>query len=327
MRIAMFGTKPYDRVHFEKANLAEKHDLIFLEPRLGAETAKLAEGAEAVCVFVNDELRADTIDQLATLGVRLIALRCAGFNNVDLAAAKRRGIIVVRVPAYSPHAVAEHALALILTLNRKTHKAYNRVREGNFALDGLVGFDLCGRTVGVVGTGRIGAIVAKILAGFGCKILAYDVRRNPDVEAEGAWYVALERLLAESDIVSLHCPLMPQTRHMIDAAALERMKRGVMLINTSRGALIDTPAVLEALKSGRIGWLGLDVYEEEEAVFFEDMSQRVLLDDVLARLLTFPNVLVTGHQAFLTEEALTNIAETTLSNITQGENCPNRATP
>ena len=330
MRIAMFGTKPYDRVHFEKANLAAKHDLVFLEPRLGAATAKLAEGAEAVCVFVNDEARADTIDALAAFGVRLIALRCAGFNNVDLEAAKRRGIAVVRVPAYSPHAVAEHALALILALNRKTHKAYNRVREGNFALDGLIGFDLFGKTVGVVGTGRIGAIVARILAGFGCKILAYDVRRDPDVEAGGAWYVPLERLLGESDIVSLHCPLSPATRHMIDAAALGRMKPRVMLINTSRGALIDTPAVLEALKSGRIGWLGLDVYEEEEGVFFEDLSQHVLQDDVLARLLTFPNVLITGHQAFLTEEALTNIAETTLDNVARcqrGEPCSNRVEP
>jgi D-lactate dehydrogenase len=327
MRIAFFGTKSYDRAGFDAANARYGHRLHYLEPRLGPETAPLAAGFDGVCAFVNDHITAAVIDALAAGGTKLIALRCAGFNNVDLAAAKARGLTVCRVPAYSPHAVAEHTLALILTLNRKTHKAYNRVREGNFALDGLTGFDLFGKTAGVVGTGQIGGLVCRILAGFGCKVLAFDPKPSPDAVAAGAGYVPLDRLLTDSDVISLHCPLTPQTRHLIDAAALARMKPGVMLVNTGRGALIDTPAVVAALKAGKLGHLGLDVYEEEDGVFFEDQSERGLRDDQLARLLSFPNVLVTGHQAFLTREALAAIADTTLANVTRferGEPCGNR---
>jgi len=272
-----------------------------------------------VCVFVNDQLGAPVLAELARQGTRVIALRCAGFNNVDLAAARDLGITVVRVPAYSPYAVAEHTVGLMLTLNRKIHRAYARVREGNFALQGLLGFDLHGRTVGVVGTGQIGAIVARIMRGFGCEVLAYDPYRSPECEALGARYVELPELFRSSDIITLHCPLTPQTYHLINAEALEQMKDGVMLINTGRGALVDTQAVTEALKSGKIGYLGLDVYEEEAALFFEDRSDRVIQDDVFTRLLTFPNVIITGHQAFFTGEALTNIAETTLSNVTAFE--------
>jgi D-lactate dehydrogenase len=252
---------------------------------------------------------------LAQEGVRLVALRCAGFNNVDLEAAAAQGLTVVRVPAYSPHAVAEHTIALVLALNRRIHRAYARVREGNFALDGLMGFDLYGRTAGVVGTGRIGAVVAHLLRGFGCRVLAQDVSRNPQCEADGVDYVPLTQLLAEADLVTLHCPLMPDTYHLIDAKAFAIMKPGVMVINTSRGALLDAAAAIDALKSGRLGALGLDVYEEEADMFFEDLSGRVLQDDVFARLLTFPNVLITGHQAFFTADALTAIAETTFENI------------
>lgn len=327
MRIALFGTKSYDREGFDAANARHGHELRYLEPRLGPDTVRLAAGFAGVCVFVNDRLGADVLATLAEAGTKLVALRCAGFNNVDLTAAKELGITVCRVPAYSPHAVAEHALAMILTLNRKTHKAYNRVREGNFSLDGLTGFDLFGKTAGVVGTGKIGATVCRILAGFGCRVLAFDPYPNPEAAAAGAAYVPLDTLLAESDVVTLHCPLTPQTRHLIGEAALAKMKPGAMLVNTGRGALIDTPAVIRALKAGRIGHLGLDVYEEEDGVFFEDQSLRGLRDDVLARLLTFPNVLVTGHQAFLTREALAAIAETTLANVTRferGEPCANR---
>ncbi len=327
MKIAFFGTKNYDRSPFEQANLAHGHMIHYFEPRLGAETAKLAEGFDAVCVFVNDHLEAAVVEQLARSGVRVVALRCAGFNNVDLHAAQRLGVAVVRVPAYSPHAVAEHAVALMLALNRKIHKAYNRVREGNFALDGLTGFDMHGRTVGVVGTGKIGAIVARILHGFGCKLLVHDVVENPDCTELGAFPVPLHDLLRRSDIVTLHCPLTPQTRHLVSAETLAIMKPGVMLINTGRGALIDTRAVIDALKSGILGWLGIDVYEEEDGVFFEDVSATGIRDDVLARLTTFPNVLVTGHQAFLTAEALDNIARTTLDNLAcveRGEPCANR---
>lgn len=329
MRVVVFGTKAYDREYFDAANAAHRHDLVYFEPRLGPETTKLADGFPAVCVFVNDTLGAEVLTTLAKQGTKLIALRCAGFNNVDLPTAKTCGMTLARVPAYSPYAVAEHTLALILTLNRKTHKAYNRVREGNFSLDDLTGFDLHGKTAGVVGTGKIGALVCKILSGFGCRVLAHDVYENPDVKAVGGEFVSLDRLFAESDIVSLHCPLTPQTRHLIDDAALAKMKTGVMIVNTGRGALIDTPATIRALKAGRIGYLAMDVYEEEGGVFFEDQSARGLRDDVLARLLTFPNVLVTGHQAFLTAEALHNIADTTLANITRferGEPCANRIT-
>ncbi|MFN3649421.1 MAG: 2-hydroxyacid dehydrogenase [Armatimonadota bacterium] len=319
MRIAVFSPKPYDREFLSAANAPHGHQLTFLEPRLTRETAPLAQGFPAVCVFVNDCVDAGVLEVLAAGGTRLIALRCAGFNNVDLAAARRLGVTVARVPAYSPYSVAEHTVGLVLTLNRKLHRAYNRVREGNFALDGLLGFDLHGRTVGVVGTGKIGAVAARLFAGFGCRVLAYDLYPSAECRELGVEYVSMERLLEESDLVTLHCPLTPETHHLIDAEALRRMKRGVMLINTSRGALIDTPAVIEALKSGQIGYLGLDVYEEEADLFFEDLSQQPIQDDVFSRLLTFPNVVITGHQAFFTREALQNIAATTLENVTAFE--------
>lgn len=326
MRIAVFSTKPYDVTFLEQANRAHQHELVFFEARLGPRTTALADGCDAVCVFVNDGVDAEVLASLARAGVRLIALRCAGFNNVDLDAAAEHGLTVVRVPAYSPHAVAEHTLALVLALNRHIHRAYARVREGNFALDGLMGFDLHDRTAGVIGTGRIGALVAHLLRGFGCRVLAHDVTPNPDCVRDGVEYASLERLLQESDVVTLHCPLMPDTYHLIDEAALARMKPGVMLINTSRGALLDAGAAIHALKSGQLGALGLDVYEEEADMFFEDLSNRVLKDDVFARLLTFPNVLITGHQAFFTAEALTAIAETTLDSVSafaRGDHLPN----
>ncbi|TAE67372.1 MAG: 2-hydroxyacid dehydrogenase [Oscillatoriales cyanobacterium] len=326
MKVAVFSTKSYDRTFLTAAN-ADKHELVFFEPRLNLETSVLAAGFPAVCAFVNDSLDAKTLETIAQNGVRLLALRSAGFNHVDLAAARDLGLTLVRVPAYSPYAVAEHAVAMILSLNRKIHRAYNRVREGNFALDGLLGFDLYGKTVGIVGTGKIGALTAKILHGFGCRLLGYDVSPNPDCLALGMEYVALAQLFANSDIVSLHCPLIPETYHLIGAEAIGQMKPGMMLINTSRGQLIDTKAVTKGLKSGRIGYLGLDVYEQETDLFFEDLSNQVIQDDVFQRLLTFPNVLITGHQAFFTEEALQNIAETTIGNITdfeQGRTCPNQ---
>jgi D-lactate dehydrogenase len=318
MKVAVFSTKAYDREFLDRAN-AGRHELRFLEPRLDTQTAPLAAGFAAVCVFVNDHLDAGVVEALVKSGTRLIALRCAGYNNVDLAAARAHGIAVTRVPAYSPYAVAEHTLGLILALNRKLHRAYNRVREGNFALDGLLGFDLRGRTVGVIGTGKIGTVVAEILSGFRCRVVAFDPVPNEKCRVLGVHYVNFDELLSSSDIVTLHCPLTAENRHMINAAAVARMKPGVMLINTSRGALIDTPAVIEALKSGRIGYLGLDVYEEEEQIFFEDRSGLIIGDDVFSRLLTFPNVIITGHQAFFTHEALENIAATTIDNITKFE--------
>jgi D-lactate dehydrogenase len=318
MKVAVFSTKRYDREFLNRRNNG-RHALEFFDVRLSLETARLAQGAGAVCAFVNDDLGAGVIAQLKAAGVRLIALRSAGFNHVDLDAAAAAGIVVARVPAYSPHAVAEHTLALILTLNRKTHRAYNRVREGNFALDGLMGFDLHGKTVGVVGTGLIGSVLVRILTGFGCRVIAHDPVRNPDCEALGVGYLPMDELLAVSDIVSLQCPLTPQTFHLIDDAAIGRMKPGAMLINTSRGAVIDTPAVIRGLKSGQLGSLGLDVYEEEADLFFEDLSTSFIPDDVFARLLTFPNVLITGHQAFFTEEALTAIADVTMGNIDEFE--------
>jgi len=316
MEIAFFSTKPYDRRFFDEANQQAGHALTFYEPRLTAETVSLAKGFGGVCVFVNDPLDAAVLEQLASLGVGLIALRCAGYNNVDLAAAERLGLTVVRVPAYSPYAVAEHTIALVLSLNRKVHRAYNRVREGNFAIDGLLGFDLHGKTIGLVGTGRIGQIMAKICQGFGCNVLAYDVSPSRECEQMGVRYVGFDELVKTSDILSLHCPLTPQTHHLISADVVAKMKAGVMLVNTSRGGLIDAQAVIGGLKSGRIGSVALDVYEEEGDVFFEDLSGEVLQDDVLARLLTFPNVLITSHQAFFTQEAMREIARVTLANVT-----------
>ncbi|MFQ3587889.1 MAG: 2-hydroxyacid dehydrogenase [Fimbriimonadaceae bacterium] len=317
MRVAVFSTKSYDKAFLERSNSASgsRHQFVFLEPRLTIDTAPLARSCEAVCCFVNDSMTAEVLEVLHAGGTRFIALRSAGFNHVDLASAERLGIEVARVPAYSPYAVAEHAVALILSLNRRVHRAYNRVRDGNFALDGLLGFDLHGKTVGVVGTGKIGRIFAQIMHGFGCRILAVDPYPHAEVEAFGT-YVPMDELLAESDIVALHLPLSPETWHLIDAEAISKMKHGVMLVNTSRGALVDTKAVIDGLKTGKIGYLAIDVYEEEEDLFFEDLSGRIIDDDVFMRLLTFPNVLVTGHQAFFTEEALTNIADTTVQNLT-----------
>lgn len=316
MRVAVFSAKPYDRQFLDAANRAAGHALTYFDAHLSPETSALASGAEAVCAFVNDRVDAAVLAALREQGTRLVALRAAGFNNVDLVAARHARITVARVPAYSPHAVAEHTLALILALNRKIHRAYNRVREGNFALDGLLGFDLHGKTAGVVGTGKIGEVVAGLLAAFGCTVLAHDPRPNPACLGLGARYVTLPELLGAADIVTLHCPLTPATHHLIGAGALATLKRGMMLINTSRGAVIDTHAAIRGLKDGTIGSLGLDVYEEEADLFFEDLSNRVIGDDVFARLLTFPNVIVTGHQAFFTAEAMTRIAETTIANIT-----------
>lgn len=316
MRLAVFDTHRYDRDALEKANARFGHAMTFFEPRLTLQTARLADGFPAVCSFVNDRVDAATLAALQVGGVRLVATRSAGYNHVDLEAARRLDIRVTRVPEYSPHAVAEHAVTLVLSLNRHIHRAFARVRDWNFSLDGLVGFDLAGKTVGVVGTGRIGRVAARIFHGFGCQVLCYDVQPDPAFERElGVRYVPLEEVFSSSDVISLHVPLTPGTHHMVDAAALARMRKGVLLINTGRGALIDSRALLEALKAGRIGGAGLDVYEEEEGVFFQDLSGQVLQDDVLARLLTFPNVLVTSHQAFLTHEALANIAETTLSSV------------
>ncbi len=316
MRVAVFDTHRYDRDALEAANARFGHTLAFFEPRLTLQTAPLAKGFPAVCSFVNDKVDAATLEVLHAGGVRLVAARSAGYNHVDLEAARRLDIRVTRVPEYSPHAVAEHAVALVLSLNRHIPRASARVRDWNFSLDGLVGFDLAGKTVGVVGTGRIGRVAARIFKGFGCDVCCFDVAPDAAFERElGVRYVSLDALLSASDVITLHVPLTPDTRHLVDAAALARMKRGGVLINTGRGALIDSRALVAALKSGHIGGAGLDVYEEEEGVFFQDLSEQVLQDDVLARLLTFPNVLVTSHQAFLTHEALANIADTTLRSI------------
>ncbi len=315
MIVAAFSTKPYDREYLEQAAAGTGIVWRWFESRLDATTAPLAEGADAVNCFVNDDLSAPVLERLHTLGIRLVTLRCAGFNQVDLQAADRLSLPVVRVPEYSPHAVAEHAVGLMLMLDRRLHKAYNRVREGNFSLDGLLGFDLHGRTVGVVGTGRIGRRFAEIMLGFGCRVLAHDPTPEPGLAERGVSFVSLPELLRASDIISLHCPLTPTTRHLIDASSIALTKPGVMLINTSRGSLVDTPAVIKALKSGHIGHLGLDVYEEEGDLFFEDKSNSIIGDDVFTRLLTFPNVVVTAHQAFFTRNALEAIAAQTVRNL------------
>lgn len=320
MRVAIFGTKPYDRSFLEAANVRFGHTLTFLEPRLDETSVALAEGHDAVCVFVNDRLSAAVLERLTALGIRTVALRCAGYNNVDLRAAARLGIAVVRVPAYSPHAVAEFTIGLMLALDRKIHRAWARVRENNFALEGLIGRNLHGRSVGVVGTGAIGRLVALSLArGFGCDVMASDPFPDAALEAEGIRYVNPRTLLAQSEVVTLHCPLTPQTRHLIDAAAIARARPGLLIVNTSRGALIDTQALIEGLKSRKLSGVALDVYEQEADLFFEDLSNEIVQDDVFQRLLTFPNVLVTGHQAFLTEEALAAIAETTLESLADAQ--------
>lgn len=322
MKIAFFSSQPYDKQFFKAHNEAYGFSLQFFDAALSSQTVGLAKDFDAVCVFVNDKVDAGIVAQLKEQGIKFIALRCAGFNNVDLQAAKEAGIHVCRVPAYSPEAVAEHAVALILTLNRKTHKAYNRVREQNFALNGLMGFDLHGKTVGVVGTGKIGQAFCRIMVGFGCRVLAFDIIANRDMEAIGVEYVPLIDLFRQSDIVSLHTPLNDQTRHLINKETLQFLKEGMMLINTSRGALVDTGAIISALKAGRIGSLAIDVYEQEEQLFFRDLSGDIIEDDTIQRLMSFPNVLVTAHQAFFTKEAMDQIAETTLhhlSGLSEGE--------
>jgi|TARA_R110000868_G_scaffold67056_6_gene199347 D-lactate dehydrogenase len=329
MKVAVFSTKPYDRDFLVTANRegGDRHELLFLEPRLSFETAPLAGDAKAVCAFVNDTLDRSVLERLSHHGVGIVALRSAGFNHVDLVAAHDLGIVIARVPAYSPEAVAEHTVALMLSLNRKIHRAHARVREGNFALDGLLGFNLAGRSVGIIGIGKIGICVARIMRGFGCNLLGFD----PDPVAEftelGGSYVELDDLLARSDVVTLHCPLTPQTHHLIDTAQIDMMKPGVMVINTGRGALVQTRALIRGLKAGKIGHVGLDVYEEESDLFFENLSDQIIQDDVFARLLTFPNVLITGHQAFFTQEALTSIAETTIDNLSQFESTGRAAHP
>ena len=327
MKVTLFSSKPYDEAFLKRLNPSFGHEWVFIENRLNPQTAHFAYGSPAVCAFVNDVLDATTLEKLAHGGTRFIAMRCAGYNNVDLAAAQSLGLQVARVPAYSPFAVAEHAVALFLSLNRHVHKAYNRVRDGNFSIDGLIGHDVHGMTVGVIGTGSIGRIFVRIMSGFGCEVLAYDVAPDPDCLQLGVRYVELHELFARSQAISLHCPLTPQTYHLINEQSLARMRDGVFLINTSRGALIDTEAVMAAIKSSKIGGLALDVYEEESALFFEDRSVGIIQDDVFMRLTTFPNVLVTGHQAFFTHEAMTNIAQTTLSNLADfeaGRACANR---
>ncbi len=315
IRVAVFSTKNWVLNAFKQSNAKYKYEISYFEARLDEKTAKLAQGYDVVCVFVNDHADAPVLEELKKHGVKLLALRCAGYNNVDIAKAKELGIGVVRVPAYSPYAVAEHALGLILALNRKLHKAYNRVREGNFALDGLLGFDVHGKTIGVIGTGKIGQIFMNLLSGFGCNIIAYDKFENEELKKKGLKYVDLQTLYQQSDIISLHCPLTFDTYHMINDYAISTMKKGVMIVNTSRGPLIDTNAIIQGLKNEKVGYLALDVYEEEESLFFEDLSEKVIQDDTFVRLQTFPNVLITAHQAFFTREAVQNISETTFENI------------
>jgi D-lactate dehydrogenase len=314
MKVAVFSAKKYDQDGFSQwADVSLQFS--YFDSRLNKTSVKLAAGCHAICAFVNDELDKEVLQQLSELGIEMVALRCAGFNNVDLPAAKALGIRIARVPAYSPEAVAEHTVGMMLCLNRKLHKAYNRVRDDNFALDGLLGFNLSGKAVGIIGTGRIGLATARILHGFGCQLLCYDIIQNSSVSALGGRYVTLEQLYAQSDIITLHCPLTPDTRHLINHDSISSMKAGVMLINTSRGAMIDSKAVIAGLKQRKIGYLGLDVYEQEADLFFENLSEQVIDDEIFKRLLTFPNVLITGHQAFFTREALQQISQITSDNL------------
>jgi D-lactate dehydrogenase len=316
-KIAFFSAKPYDKDFFERHNAPfYNFDLQFWETHLGPHIVNaIDEGTDAVCAFVNDKLTAEVIAVLAAKHVKVIAMRCAGFNNIDLEAAKTYGIRVCRVPAYSPEAVAEHAVAMLLTLNRKTHKAYNRVREQNFSLNGLLGFNLHGRTIGVIGTGKIGKAFCKIMLGFGCNILAFDPFEDEDLKVKGVQYLSLAKVLQTADIISLHCPLSPENKYLINKDTLAEMKAGVTIINTSRGQLLHTDDVIAALKSGQVAYLGIDVYEQEEKLFFKDLSGSIIEDDKIQRLMSFPNVLVTGHQAFFTEEALSQISTITLNSI------------
>jgi D-lactate dehydrogenase len=314
MRIAMFSVQRYERVLLDEASLHHEHDLVFFDTLLGPETVSLAAGFPAVSVFVNDIVDAGVLKHLAAGGTKLVATRSTGFNQIDLQAAGQIGIKVVRVTDYSPNSIAEFAVGLLLALNRKIPRAYNRTREGNFSLDGLMGFDLVNRTVAVIGTGKIGRIFARIMAGFGCNLIGFDVHRSPEFEEIGGRYVDASGI-EDADVVSLHCPLTPDTYHIVNAQALARMKRGALLINTSRGGLVDTEAAIEALKSGQLGGIAIDVYEQEAGLFFRDLSSTVIPDDVIQRLVSFPNAIVTGHQAFLTREALSTILETTLASI------------
>lgn len=326
MKIGFFSAKPYDIRHFTSINQTFKVDIEFFDYRLCMQNVKLSEGYEVVCAFVNDSLCEEVLVELAKGGTKIIAMRCAGFNNVDLVAAERLGMKVVNVPAYSPESVAEHSVALMLTLNRKIHKAYQRTRDANFALSGLVGFNMFGKTVGVIGTGKIGLATIKILLGFGCKVLAFDPYPNQAVIDLGVEYVSLETLYPQCDIISLHCPLTKDNHHLLNNVSFNQMKQGVMVINTSRGGLLDALDAMEALKDGKIGSLGLDVYENEKGLFFEDKSNEIIQDDIFRRLSACHNVIFTGHQAFLTEEALNSIASTTLTNVTQlitGQVCNN----
>ncbi len=317
-KIAFFSTQSYDRNYFE--NSSDKHRFEFYETRLKQNTVQLADGFDGVCLFVNDKVDADMLQRLSEMGVGLVALRCAGFNNVDLKAAEKYNIRVMRVPAYSPEAVAEHAVALILTLARKTHKAYNRVRDGNFSLERLTGFNVYGKTTGVIGTGKIGQAFIRIAQGFGSEIIAYDKYPSKELSQKGVQYMDMERVLAKSDILSLHCPLTPETNHLINEKTLAKMKKGAMLINTSRGKLVDTAAVIESLKQNHLGYLGIDVYEQEEKLFFRDLSEVIIRDDQIARLMLFPNVLITAHQGFFTKESLEEITRITLKNFDDYEN-------
>lgn len=317
MKIAVFSTKRYDRNYLNTANAESGHRITYFEEPLDRETASLARSYDAVCVFVNDKVDADVLEKLYEGGTRLVALRCTGFNNVDLRSAARLGIKVVRVVDYSPNSVAEHAVALLLAINRKIHRAYNRTRDSNFDLNGLMGFDLKGKTVAVVGTGKIGRVFARIMLGFGCEVIGYDKYPSAEFEAMGGRYAKQGEIGERADIVSLHCPLTPETRYIINAETLSRAKRGALLVNTSRGGLVDTEAVIEALKSGQLGGLAIDVYEQEADLFFRDLSDTIIADDVFQRLLSFPNVIVTGHQAFFTQEAISTICETTINSINE----------
>lgn len=320
MKVALFSSKNYDQEFFEKANISGSHQLYFFETSLNIDTISLTQGFDAVCIFVNDFIDEPTIKKLVVNGIKVIALRCAGFNNIDIDAAKANGIKVVRVPAYSPQAVAEHAVALILTLNRKTHKAFNRVRENNFSLENLTGFNLYGKTVGVVGTGIIGTAFCKIMLGFGCKVIAYDVQPSDALKKLGVDYQTFDSLICSANIISLHCPLNEQTQHLMNTKVFDKMKPGSMLINTGRGALLNTADALDALKDEKLAYLGIDVYEQEAALFFRDLSETINQDELFMRLLTFPNVLITAHQGFFTKEALTEISNTTLQNLSDFEN-------
>jgi D-lactate dehydrogenase len=315
MKIAFFSSKAYDKEFFDLNILSKKHQISYFDMLLNKDTANFTKGFDAICAFVNDKIDGDTIEILTENGIKLIVLRCAGFNNIDVNAAIKNNIKIFRVPAYSPEAVAEHAVALILTLNRKTHKAYNRIRENNFSLEKLTGFNLFEKTVGVIGTGKTGAAFCKIMLGFGCQVVAFDIQENESLKQLGVTYILFDELLKNADVISIHCPLNPQTQHLINDVAFAKMKDGVMLINTSRGAIVDTKKAITALKSKKLGYLGIDVYEQEENLFFKDLSESIIQDDVISRLMSFPNVLITAHQGFFTKEALAQIANITLHNV------------